>query len=190
MLQPMASDTLFRSSAHDYKYRQGDHICVTYETAAQQIAVAVEYVAEGLGRNERCLYAACSVEELDRFRQALNNRGIDARKAERAGSLLMLTKHAAHLQGGRFDSERMLRMLNEAVEAALNDGYIGLRTCGDMSWLLDEAPGSDQVMEYEAVLNEFFASVRGTGMCLYDRSRLPAALVTRAVQEHATVMVA
>lgn len=58
---------------------------------------------------------------------------------------------------GRFDSERMLRMLNEAVEAALNDGFAGLRTCGDMSWLLDDAPGTQHVVEYESLLNQFFS---------------------------------
>lgn len=51
----------------------------------------------------------------------------------------------------------MLRMLNEAVEAALNDGFAGLRTCGDMSWLLDDAPGTQHVVEYESLLNQFFS---------------------------------
>jgi hypothetical protein len=39
-----------------------------------------------------------------------------------------------------------------------------------MSWLLEDAPGSDQVVVYEALLNQFFHGARAAGMCQYDRS--------------------
>jgi len=43
-----------------------------------------------------------------------------------------------------------------------------------MSWLADTPPGAQQVIEYEAVLNQLFRNVHGLGMCQYDRKRLPA----------------
>ena len=184
----MASYDYSRAGGMGREYRQGDHICSAYETREEQLAVAVHYIAEGLARNERCLYAAESQDALDAFRHALRGHGFDAGALERAGGLLMMTKDMAHLQGGCFDCEQMLAMLNETVEAALNDGYVGLRTCGDMSWLLDEAPGSEQVVEYEALLNEFFASVRATGMCQYDASRLPEGLLSHALDTHTSVV--
>jgi len=166
------------------EYEQGQHICAIYDTPEQQLAVAAAYVADGLARNERCLYVADSLEALADLRRALGRLGVDVLAEESSGALLMLTSDAAHLESGRFDPERMLRMLNEAVEAALDAGFHGLRTCGDMSWLLRDAPGSDQVIEYEAVLNQFFQSVRGLGMCQYDRSKLPAHVVRDAVAAH------
>ncbi|MBA3948918.1 MAG: MEDS domain-containing protein [Acidobacteria bacterium] len=57
----------------------------------------------------------------------------------------------------------------------MNAGFTGLRTCGDMTWLLDEAPGSQQIVEYEAQLSQFFATVRALGMCQYNRHLLPGA---------------
>lgn len=170
-------------------YHQGDHICAVYKTPEEQLADAVDYVADGLSRNERCLYAADEPESLDLFCDALARAGVDARAAERDGRLLLLTKETAHLRGGRFDSESMLHMLSEAVEDALNDGYRGLRTCGDMSWLLDGAPGSEQVVEYEALLNQFFASVRAMGMCQYDVARVPEGLLDHALDTHSSVVV-
>ena len=170
-------------------YEQGDHICVLYDTAAEQLGVALDYVLDGLSRNERCLYAATSDRALEDFRGALRGAGIDPDAAVREGRLLLLTKERAHLRNGRFDCERMLAMLNEAVESALNDGFTGLRTCGDMSWLLDRAPGSEQVVEYESLLNQFFASVRGLGMCQYDRSRLPEGVLDHALHTHSSVVV-
>lgn len=163
------------------------HICGLFETEDEHLAIAADYMAEGLRRGERCLYAAASPAALTRFRTALDARDVDSATAFRRGALVLTTNAEVHLAGGRFDSERMLRLLNHAVEAALNDGFPGLRTCGDMSWLLAEPEGSEQVVEYEAFLNQFFRGVRAEGMCLFDRARLPAALIDHALATHPSV---
>jgi MEDS: MEthanogen/methylotroph, DcmR Sensory domain len=168
---------------------QGDHICALYENAQEQLSIAAAYVADGLRNDERCLYVDRSAAALERFRAALGAAGIDAERMAKRGALIESTSAEVHLAGGRFDSERMLRLLNDAVEAALDAGFKGLRTCGDMSWLLEEPEGADRIVEYEALLNQFFRGVRALGMCLYDRSRLPPAIVDHALATHSTVSV-
>jgi len=170
------------SVANDYK--QGEHICSLYQTEDEQIAVAAEYLSDGLRQGERCMYVAQSYPALKRFRAALRDAGIDADEAVRQGALLELTHADAHLAGGSFDCERMLSMLNDAVESALNDGFKGLRTCGDMSWLLVECQGSEQAREYEVLLNQFFRDTRAAGMCQYDRQRLRMQTISDALATH------
>lgn len=160
-----------------------------YESVEEQIATAAAYLADGLARNEQCLYSADTEEALDRFRGALSALGFDTAALETRGALMLRTKAATHLSGGRFDCERMLRMLNDAVEAALNAGFAALRTCGDMSWLLDDAPGTSQVVEYEGLLNQFFGNVRALGMCQYDQNRLPEGLLDQALANHTSVVI-
>ena len=60
-----ASATASRARSARREYRQGDHICVMYETPAEQLAVAVDYIADGLRRNERCLYSVATQAGLD-----------------------------------------------------------------------------------------------------------------------------
>ena len=171
-------------------YGHGQHICFFYDTQEEQLAVAVAYVTDGLNKGEQSLYVADSEKELDHFRIGLERSGVDVVGAESRGALLLRTKRQAHLIGGCFDCERMLKMLNAAVEDALNAGFSGLRTCGDMTWLVDEPPGSDQIVEYEAVLNAFFRQTRGLGMCQYDLKRLPVAVLDHAgLCAHSTVVV-
>jgi hypothetical protein len=134
-------------------------------------------------------YVADSRQAIARFRSALSARGIDVEHAASSGALLEDTHDEAHLEGGRFESERMLRLLNEAVETALNDGFTGLRTCGDMSWLVDHPPGATQVVEYEALLNQLFRGVRACGMCQYDRRRLPPEYVDHGLATHSSVVI-
>ncbi len=64
------------------------------------------------------------------------------------------------LGAGTFNASRMIGMLGGAVEDALRDGFAGLCAAGDMTWLLDEAPGSEELAEYEALLNHFYKGSR------------------------------
>ena len=170
-------------------FRQGDHICSLFETEDEQIAMAAEYLADGLQRGERAFYVAQSDGAVQRFRAAMRAHGVNVAAALKRGALVESTHADAHLAGGRFDSERMLQLLNEAVESALNDGFTGLRTCGDMSWLLAQPDGADSAIVYEALLNQFFRGVRAAGMCQYDTRRLPPDLVHCALATHSSACV-
>lgn len=167
----------------------GDHICVVYDTEEEQLTVAAEYVNEGLWRGDRCFYVGESAASLDRFHQALARLGVDAAEMIRFGALVESTKAEAHLAGGRFDVERMMALLDEAVRSATADGFRGLRTCGDMSWLLDNAPGTSRLAEYEAQLNPFFERVAAAGMCQYNRWRLPPETIDHALATHSSAVV-
>ena len=171
-------------------FQQGQHVCSLYHSREEQQRVALAYVAEGLRKNERCLYVADTDAALDQFREQLGATGADGFAAESTGALLLLTHAEAHLAGGRFDTERMLSMLNAAVEEALNAGFDGLRTCGDMSWLLKDPEGAEQVVVYEALLNQFFRHTRALGMCQYDLKRLPHGLLDHAgIETHTSVVI-
>lgn len=78
-------------------------------------------------------------------------------------------------------------MLNDATEGALDAGFSGFRAGGDMSWLADRPPGSDQVVAYEAILNSMFEGQRALGLCLYDRNTVPATVIDHALATHPLV---
>jgi len=168
-------------------FRQGDHICVLYENKEEQIRIAAAFIADGLRRGERSAYSADSATALHCFRHALGEAGIDVPYEEERRSLILVTKDMAHVAGGKFDPSVVLKGLNASVESALDDGYIGLRVCGDMAWLLDGVPGSSQVVAYEAACTEFFRNVRALGMCQYDRKRLSALELNGALATHPSI---
>lgn len=170
-------------------FAHGDHVCGLFESEEERLTIAARYIAAGLESGDRCIYAAGSAAALTSFRGRLALSGVDVAEAIQAGALHQRTTAESHLPGGSFDCDRILRFLNEAVDAALNDGFNGLRACGDMSWLLDRAAGADQVFEYEAMLNHFLSGAHAAGMCLYDRARLPPAIIDHALATHRSVTV-
>ncbi len=169
-------------------YQQGDHVCTLFMSPEEQLSAATEYIKQGLDRQERCLYV-CGEQSPDEFREALRAADIDVAGEEARGALILLTKHEGHLKGGSFKPARMIEMLHDAVRDALADGFAGLCAAGDMTWLLDDAPGSAEVVEYEARLNEFYQTNKALGLCQYNRRRLPAAVLDHCMATHPTVRV-
>jgi hypothetical protein len=170
-------------------FKRGEHICALYDNPEEQLRVAAEYIADGLRSGYRALYVGESRAALSRFRRALVDLGVEVVPMESRRALVLTTHEDAHLSDGRFESERMLALLNKAVEDALDAGFQGLRACGDMSWLADEPPGVEQIIEYEALLNGFFEGVAAAGMCQYHRGRLAAHLLDHALATHSSVLV-
>jgi len=167
-------------------YHEGDHVCTLFSSPEEQLRAAVEYIGGGLSRGERCLYVCCE-HPLEKFREALTQAGIDVKAAEARGALLLLSKNDGHLKGGTFDPDRMISMLHQAVKDALDAGFTGLCAAGDMSWLLDDAPGSERLAEYEARLNRFYESNHALGLCLYNVRTMPPAILDHCLASHRTV---
>jgi hypothetical protein len=170
------------------QYQQGDHVCTLYSDRDEQLKAAVQYIRDGLARGERCLYVVCE-HTPDEFRDGLRAAGIDVEAEEGREALLLLTKHDGHLSGGCFDPDKMITMLHGAVKDALDAGFTGLCAAGDMSWLLDEAQGSERIAEYEARLNDFYPSSRALGLCLYNRTKLPPETIDHCLATHPHVRI-
>lgn len=177
------------STSPRIQYQQGDHVCTLYSDREEQLEAAINYLRAGLSRGERCLYV-CSEHSPDEFRAGLRQAGVDVEVAEARGALLILTKNDGHLKSGSFDPDKMITLLQAAVKDALDAGFKGLCAAGDMSWLLDEAPGSERIAEYEAKLNAFYPTQRALGLCLYNRSKLPPETLDHCLATHPHVRVA
>ncbi|ABF41077.1 conserved hypothetical protein [Candidatus Koribacter versatilis Ellin345] len=176
------------SSPQRIVYQQGDHVCTLFSSPEEQLKAAVEYIQVGLARGERCLYVCCE-HSVAVFRNELRKAGIDVGAEEKRGALIVITKEDGHLKGGRFDPDKMISLLHTAVQGALDAGFSGLCAAGDMSWVLDEAPGTERVAEYESRLNEFYSSNRALGLCQYNRNTLPPEMLDHCMATHAYVRI-
>ena len=171
------------SSAPRFVYQQGDHVCTLFLSPEQQLQAAVEYIRGGLSRGERCLYVCCE-HPIDVFRAALQRGGIDVEKEEKRGALVIVCKEEGHLKGGTFDPDKMIDLLGVAVQDALDAGFKGLCAAGDMNWVLDNAPGTERLAEYEARLNRFYEAHHALGLCLYNLKTLPPETLDRCLATH------
>lgn len=167
-------------------YQQGDHICTLYTTREEQLKAAVDYIRGGLERGERALYV-CGEHTPEELRTALRATRVDVAAEEARGALKLVTKDEAHLQGGYFSADKMISMLHRAVQDALDAGYAGLCAAGDMIWVLDQAPGTCELAEYESRLNDFYKKNRALGLCQYSRKSLPHEFLDHCIATHRVI---
>ena len=121
------------------------------------------------------------------MRTSLQAREIDTASTIERGALRILSSDAPYDVRGQFDPEETLTVFSNAIEQALTDGFSGFRAAANMSWALDLEDGPERLITYEALLRSLFASARATGLCLYDRHRMPLDVIDGALSTHPVV---
>ena len=169
------------------RLKKGDHVCLYYESPAEQLAVVSAYIRQGLTRQERCLYVAHD-RALHEVGVALQDAGIDLAHERHRGALVLQTADDVYLTDRRFDCDAMVGFFADAVEQALNDGFTGLRTTSEMTWVPDGAPGAERAFEHESLMNEFYPDSHALGLCQYDRLRMRPETLDEALKTHPHVL--
>jgi hypothetical protein len=157
------------------------HQCLVYEgSPAPHLPKLVSLIRRKLNENNRCLYLN-SPPMVAGLRSYLFAGGVDVPKEVMKGSLV-LSSDTGHLQNGRFDIDRMLGILSDAVDQALNDGYQGLWATGDMSWEFGPERDFAKLVEYEWRLEELFLKHPTlSGICQYHTDTLPREIVRQGL---------
>jgi len=117
-------------------------------------------------------------------RLVLHERGIDVDSRLRRGALRILSPRKTYQRSGSFEPSQTIDLYGEATRHAVQDGFAALRAVADMSWVLGTADGVERVIAYEAALKTLFATSRATGLCLYNRKRMPLAVLDAVLGTH------
>jgi hypothetical protein len=146
-------------------------------------------VREKLQQNYRCLYLNSSPMVAE-MRSYLAAAGVDVAH-EVTRNALVLTSEQGHLvDGTHFDSERMMRSLENALSEALREGYKGLWATGDMTWELGPDKDFSKLLEYERRLEEFFRTHPEIGgVCQYHAETLPRNVVQQGLLVHRALFI-
>jgi signal transduction histidine kinase len=161
----------------------GDHLCLVYENAEEQWDAVIPYMADGLARNEACLYVIDD-RALDEVRQAFIDHGVDIDAHVRSGQFVFATKREAYLASGAFNPHAMISFLEATVREAAAAGRTGFRVTAEMTWALGQECGCDRLIEYESLLSEFFPGSRVTAICQYNRKRFSADIIRDVLRTH------
>ena len=160
------------------------HQCCVYEGApSSHLADIAQTLKHRLATNHRCLYLNTRAMVAG-MRSYLSSEGVDLAETVARGSLI-LSSDQKHLIGGKFDTNRMLGLLKDAMNAALAAGYTGLWAAGDMTWEFGSEGNLTKLMEYERSLEDFMRKHPAlSGVCLYHRDTLPSHAIETAFQTH------
>lgn len=169
------------------KLAEKRHVCAFFNSREGQNKVLIPFLKEGLERGEKIL-RIMDPRLRGEYLSAYSAGGIDVQAAEQNGQLEIRHWHDTYLQGGRFDADEMLSLLEEGLEA--NREKYGLtRAMGNMEWALEPVPGVTDLVEYEAKLNTVVANYPDPLVCCYDLNKHSASVVMDILRTHPMVIV-
>lgn len=163
------------------------HICAFFATRDEQYRALLPFVTDGIGRGEKAVHIIDGASRADHVRR-LAAAGVDVHDAETRRQLDILTWDDTYLRDGRFDQAAMLRLVEETLRRARDEGFPLTRLIAHMEWALQDRPGVGDLLEYEARASALLRRYPDPVICAYDRAGFDAELAMDIVRVHPTVM--
>ncbi len=153
------------------------HACAFVRGPEEERSIIEPFFVEGMKRGEKAVYIV-DPEHRARHDEALREL------APKDELLDVTTWDEAHLKGGRFDAERMMALLEEVITAHAAMGNPPMRLVGQMGWVFSEPPGIEDLLAYEATVNEVLNRGKTPTVCVYDVTRLRGSMVMDLLRAH------
>ena len=135
------------------------------------------FLVEGMRRGEKAVYI---VDPQQREHHEARLRA----EAPSADLVDVTTWQEAHLKGGSFDQDRMMAALEELIRAHAATGQPPMRVVGQMEWIFSKPPGIEQLVAYEATVNEVLNRGKTPTVCVYDVRKLSGSMMMDLLRAH------
>jgi GAF domain-containing protein/CheY-like chemotaxis protein len=166
----------------------GDHLGLIYRNPQEQFAAIIPCIKHGLDRGEKCLYVVAE-RTAQEVKEALERAGVDVQGYLDSGQLGILSQEGTLVSEGHFEPDKMIALLTEKTDAALREGFTGLRLAAEMSCTLTQLPGSEELNQYEARLNEPLRGSKAVVICQYNETCISPELLLGVLATHPLVIV-
>ena len=128
------------------------HVCAFFHSSDEEYRVLLPFIKEGFECGEKAFHIVDPMLREEHL-QRLASTGIDVVAAEQSGQFELRNWADAYLRDGHFDQNRMLALIQEVLEGGRQQSFLLTRLVAHMEWALEDRPGVDDLVEYEARLN-------------------------------------
>lgn len=163
------------------------HVCAFFDSREQKYETLAPFLADAIAVGDEVVNI---VDERDRSAHLddLSARGVPVESAMANGSLRVLTSEETYLQEGEDVLPRLLDFLRETLERAQRESHC-VRTWGEMNWIERGTVRIEDVLDYEARVNELLPDFECTLLCVYDVARVPASALADILATHPSVII-
>ena len=173
--------SLATSFAHAHQ-RNHYHACAFVSGPAETRSTIDPFLIEMMRRGAKTVYI------VDPQQRAAHEARLQPR-APAPELLEVTTWNEAHLKGGSFNQVRMMAALDELIGDHAATGRPPMCLVGQMEWIFSAPPGIEQLVSYEASVNEVLTRGKTPTVCVYDMSRMSGSLVMDLLRAHPLTVV-
>jgi hypothetical protein len=165
------------------------HVCAFFHDSEETYRVLLPFIEDGFDRKDRAFHVV-DPDRRDEHLRLLESVGIDTAAAQSAGQLKVYGWNDAHLDpNGHFDQHRMLALIENELKLGARQGFGVSRAIGQMGWAVQDLPGVDDLVEYEARLNFILPQYQDPVICVYDISKFSGAVIVDILRTHPMVII-
>jgi hypothetical protein len=170
------------AALHEAQFRDHFHACAFVMGPEEEQAVIDPFLSEGMRRGQKAVYIV-DPSHRDEHRARL-------RAIAPSPQLLDVTSwNEAHLRGGRFDQDRMMADLESLITTHAATGEPPMRLVGQMGWIFSTPPGIEQLVAYEASVNDLLNRGKTPTVCVYDARRITGSMMIDLLRAHPLTIV-
>jgi DcmR-like sensory protein len=165
------------------------HVCAFFHSAEEEYRVLLPFIKDGFDRRERAFHIVDPKLREEHLRR-LKTAGIDVASVEESGQFELVDWDETYLQDGHFNTDRLLALVQDVLENGMRQGFPLTRLVGHMEWALEDWPGVDDLLTYEARLNNMSPIYKKNPLiCVYDLSKFGGDIVVDILRTHPMVII-
>ena len=157
------------------------HACWGFDRRQEFVDASLEFLSDGLRNGERIVYVGS--EPVEEQRERLEPLGgVGAMIDE--GALLLIDLTGIYKSGEQLDPSTQLSVYSAVTDAALADGYTGIRVAAQVTNLVREPQTWDAHLRWESMADRFMSVQPMSAMCGYQRDLVPEQLLGELLAVH------
>jgi hypothetical protein len=164
------------------------HVCAFFNSDEEEYRVLLPFIKDGLKSGDKAVHVLNPEQRQDHLRR-LVAAGIDPAAAEQSGQLELRTNTEVYLPDGRFDQDRMLAVFEQLASGNAPGGFPLSRICCRMDWAVQDRSHVDDVIEFEARVNEVWLHHDDAVICTYHLGQFGGDAVIDIMRTHPLVIV-
>ena len=163
------------------------HVCAFFDSREQKYEVLIPFLKDAITAGDDIINI---IDASDRraHLDTLAEGGVPIHAAITSGRLNVMTSEETYLKEGEDTLPRLLGFLREALVRAREEKHC-LRTCGEMNWIGRGEVAIEEVLEYEARVNELLPDFQCTLLCVYDLAQLSPSLMSDILATHPSAII-
>jgi hypothetical protein len=164
------------------------HVCAFFNSDEEEYRVLLPFIKAGFDRGDKAIHVVNPDQHHDHLKQ-LAGTGIDPTAVRRSGQLELRSSTETYLQDGRFDQDRMLQSFEQMASGNAEGGFPLSRIVCRMDWVHDGQSHIDDLIEFEARVNDVWCRHNDAVICTYRLSKFSGDTVIDIMRTHPLVII-
>jgi len=160
----------------------GTHFCLFYQTKKDLLDILMPYFKAGLENNEFCMWVTSEPLRKEEAKEAMRGAVPHFDQYLEKGQIEVVPHNEWYLKDGVFNQERVMNGWVDKLEAALTQGYDGMRLTGNTFWL-GKTDWRDFV-KYEKMIDDTIGSYKMIAFCTYSLQKCGVTEVIEVTENH------